>query len=139
MKKHAAGAMLLLAAGLLASAGCRNNQAVYFDGNSQFVLSANGTYTQTFSPLPDQGRKPRRGSRDYPADPLDTLPNSGYWRLLGPSDKPGSGFQVELSGVRSRYALPLAGTYTLVVPAGSISGMNKLLREQKVPSTPPAP
>lgn len=140
MEKRAAGAMLLMAVGMLASAGCRNNQAAFSNGDSQFVLSANGTYTQTFSSLPNQSRKPHRGSHDYPEDPLDTLPSNGTWRLIGPSDGPGSsGFKVELSGVRSRYALPLAGTDTLVLPASSISGMDKLLREQKVQSKPPAP
>ncbi len=125
---------------VLALAGCRNGLGVFSNGDGQFVLSPNGTYLQTFLPLPNLGGKPRRGGRSYGTGSLDALPNSGTWRLIGPSDGPAnSGYKVELSGVRSRYAPGLAGTYTLVLPASSIHGLDKLLKEQKGRSAPGAP
>ena len=112
-------------------AGCKNDSATFSNSDGDFVLSPNGTYTQTF---------PQDTTQTKNDNPLDAAPNSGSWTLLEPTDGPGnSWFQIELSGVRRCNSRSLADSYTLVVGAGSIHGFDHLLGKPEMKSRSSTP
>ncbi len=133
MKRFAFAIMAMVIISLTVS-GCKNGVATFSNSDGTFDLSSNGTYTQTFPQADSRSDKKKKDN------PFDDLPNSGSWRLIGPSDGPGnSGFTVELSGVQRCNNRSLADSYTLDVGAGSIRGFDNLLGKQKSNSPVSAP
>lgn len=134
MVKRSVLAIVIAVLTLIMLSGCKNDSASFSNADGDFVLSPNGTYTQTFPQLASQNDKKDK------ANPLDALPNSGTWTLIGPSDGPAnSGLKVELSGVRRRSSRSFSDAYTIVVDAQSISGFGRVLGKQKAKSASSAP
>lgn len=132
--KRSVSAIVMAVLGLIMLSGCKNDSATFSNGDGDFVLASNGTYTQTF---PDQTSQ---NDKKDNANPLDSLPNTGTWSLIGPSDGPAnSGLKVELSGVRHRYSRSLLDSYTLVMDAHGINGFDRVLGKQKAKSVSSAP
>ncbi len=131
---------VILSAGVLLFLlpGCKNESATFSNSDGNFVLSPGGTYTQTFPQATTHEDKKDDKNKDD--NSFDTLPNTGSWTLIGPSDGPGnSGFKVELDGVRRCGFRSLGDSYTIILDASSINGFDKLLGKQKAKSPSSAP
>jgi hypothetical protein len=134
MMKRFVPAILIAVGSLIMLSGCKNDSASFSNADGNFVLFSNGTYTQTFPQAASQNDKKDK------VNSLDTLPNSGTWSLIGPSDGPAnSGLKVELSGVRRGYSRSFSDSYTIILDARSISGFDRVLGKQKAKSISSAP